>query len=284
MQEIVVVSGKGGTGKTVVSAGLAVLSENKVLADCDVDASNLHLLLSPRLVRQEDFYSGKEYYRDPAKCNNCGKCFEICRFEAITDNYDIDTINCEGCAACYYVCPNKAISSKEKLAGYFYLSDTSYGKFVHAHLNPGEDNSGKLVTRVKKEARALGKDLGAEYLIIDGPPGIGCPVNAALTGSQTALIVTEPTLSGIHDLQRIIETCQRFRMRIFIVINKADLDQRNSDKIRELAQEQKIIIAGEIPYSEQVIATVRKGKSIVQELPEHAVSSKISQIWQIIKK
>lgn len=284
MKEIVVVSGKGGTGKTVLSAGFAVLAQNKVIADCDVDAANLHLLLNPEADHKDNFFCGYEYYRQEADCTQCGKCREVCRFDAIDAEFNIDPVNCEGCAACYYACPAKAIERIEKLAGYCYFSETKYGKFIHAELNPGEDNSGKLVTKVKKEARGLAKAEQADYLIIDGPPGIGCPVNAALSGAQTAVIVTEPTLSGRHDLARIVEVCRRFQVKIFVVINKADVDERNALEIRKYCQQNGLTLAGEIPFSEDVNESLAKGKSLVESFPDHEVSRQIKFIWQEVQR
>lgn len=284
MKEIVIVSGKGGTGKTMFSASLAALVQNKVMADCDVDAANLHLLLSPTLERHELFLSGYDYHRIESRCVRCGTCKRVCRYEAINSNFDIDSLSCEGCAACYFACPKNAIETIEKVAGRCIYSDTNYGKFVHAELNPGEDNSGKLVARVKSEARRIAKENNADYLIIDGPPGIGCPVNAALTGSQVAVIVTEPTLSGIHDLNRIIKICQRFRMKIFVVINKANVDEDNNREIKKSCAELNISLAGEIPYSEAVIKTIVSGKTIIEALPNHEVSQAIQAIWHNIRQ
>lgn len=284
MKEIVVVSGKGGTGKTMFTASLAVLAQNKVMADCDVDAANLHMLLNPEFDHKDNFFCGSDYHINEADCTKCGLCRSLCRFDAISEDFVIDPVSCEGCAACYFACPQKAIGRMDKLAGYCFYSDTKYGKFVHADLNPGEDNSGKLVTKVKKEAREIAKAQNADYLIIDGPPGIGCPVNAALTGSQMAVIVTEPTLSGIHDLSRIVEICRKFKLKIFVVINKCDIDLNNAIKIKKYCEDEELILAGEIPYSEDVLNSIKEGKNIIELMPEHEASKRIKLIWQEIIK
>ncbi len=280
MQEIVVISGKGGTGKTMIVSGLAVITQKKVIVDCAAELPHLNLLLPSEFTHKENFFCGLEYYRVEADCLHCGKCQAVCQHNAIDNNYDINSLLCTECAACYTACPNKAIERLEKMVGYCSFFDTKYGNLVQADLNPGENSAGKLIAQVKKEARRIATEQNAEYLIIDGPPGIGCPVNAALTGSQLALVVTEPTLSGMHDLKRIIEVCKRFKMNIFVVINKADLDQNNNKIIKELCLELQVAIAGEIRYSETVIETINMGKSILETFPDHDVSRSLKAIWQ----
>jgi len=221
MKQITVISGKGGTGKTTITASLAKLATNFVVADCDVDAADLHLLLHPKVGEKHDFFSGKGYTIDNSKCTSCGKCRELCRYDAISEDYIIDPISCDGCGACYFVCPAGAISVKDNLAGEHYISSINGGStpFIHANLHIAEDNSGKLVALVRKESRRLAELTSAEHIIIDGPPGIGCPVNAAIVGVDLALIVTEPTLSGIHDLERIIKVAKHFNVKTKVVVN-----------------------------------------------------------------
>lgn len=283
MKEIVIVSGKGGTGKTMFTGSLAILAQNKVLADCDVDAANLNLLLNPEFDHKDNFFCGNEYYRIASECTECGKCLAVCRYGAIDENFDVDNRSCESCAACYYACPNKAIGRIEKLAGYCLFSNTSYGQLIHAELNPGEDNSGKLVTLVKKEARLIAQRQKSSHIIIDGPPGLGCPVNAALTGSQIAVIITEPTLSGIHDLKRIISVCQHFCQKTYTVINKSTLNTKNTAIIRNYCSESGVCIAGEISYSQDVFEAIQQGKNILELFPDHEVSRQIKNIWQEIQ-
>lgn len=283
MKEIVIISGKGGTGKTMLSSSFAVLAQNKVLADCDVEKSNLHLLLNSEFDHQDKFFYGKDYYRVEAECLNCGKCKAVCKYEAINDDFDINPVICEECEACYYACPNKAIERLDKLAGYCVFSETKYGKLVYGELNPGENTSVQLVTKVKKEAWLIAKEQNAEYLIIDGPSGIGGPVNVALKNSQVAIVVAEPTLSGLYDLEKIVKLCQLFKTGIFMVINKSNLDPSNNLKIKQLCNELNIKIAGEIPYSEDVLNLNINGKNIIELFPDHNVSRQIKLIWQEVK-
>lgn len=285
MKQITVISGKGGTGKTTVTAALTKLAEKFVVADCDVDAADLHLLLNPKIGEKKDFYSGKGYKIDRNKCLGCGKCRELCRYGAISADFIIDPIACDGCGACYYVCPVGAISEKENLAGEYYVSSINKGvtPFVHANLHIAEDNSGKLVSQVRKEARRMAELTGAEYIIIDGPPGIGCPVNAAIVGIDLAVIVTEPTLSGIHDLERIIDVCKHFNIRSKVVVNKYDINVENTKKIKELCVKNGSEFLAEIPYDKAVIEALIDGKTIIEKYPEHSISQEIKNIWKKIK-
>jgi len=288
MKTIVVISGKGGTGKTFFTASLAVIVKNKVMVDCDVDAANLYILLHPEIKKEAVFKGGYEAEIKQDICIRCGKCLTICRFEAIKtvkdnrgaiDRIAIDPFSCEGCGACNYWCPVEAISVKEKESGRYFISDTKYGPFVFAKLDIAAENSGKLVTKVREEACKLAEERKSDYIIIDGPPGIGCPVIASLSGTDIALIITEPTLSGISDMERVIEVAVFFGVKIKVVINKYDLNIENTKKIEKICKDKNINIAGYIPFSEKV------PESIVQTVPytefsDNAVSEQIKSIWE----
>ncbi len=285
MKQITVISGKGGTGKTTLTACLAKLANKFVIADCDVDAADLHLVLNPKQGRKQDFYSGKGYTIDKSKCLHCGLCKKLCRYDAINTNFEIDPIPCDGCGACFYVCPVKAISVKDNLAGEYYISSINAGTtpFIHANLHIGEDNSGKLVAQVRKEARRMAELTKAEYIIIDGPPGIGCPVNAAIVGVDLALIVTEPTLSGIHDLERVLAVAKHFHIPAKIVINKCNINLENTKIIEEICLQQNAPCLAKIPYDKAVIEALIEGKVILDTQPNHPISQEIKNIWQEIK-
>lgn len=283
MKQIVVISGKGGTGKTVLTASFAALAGNKIMADCDVDAANLYLLLDPKIKEREDFRSGHTAVIDPEVCVKCGKCKLLCRFGAVTDEYAIDPISCEGCGLCARICPFSAIIMEENICGELFLSETKYGPFVHAKLGIAEENSGKLVSLVRKKAKEKAEEIGAEYVIIDGPPGIGCPVIASLSNIDLALIVTEPTLSGMHDMERILEVTRHFKLDSRVVINKCDINPRNSEKIREISKKRGAEVIDELPFSETVIKAVIAGKPVV-EYSSDKMSEKIKSIWERITK
>jgi MinD superfamily P-loop ATPase len=283
MKQITIISGKGGTGKTTITAALAAITENKVMADCDVDAADLHLLLNPKILIKEPFMAGKKVEIDHAICTECGYCKEICKFQAIVENYEIDHIACEGCAACYFNCPVKAISLKDNTAGEYYVSDTAYGKMIHAKLNAAEDNSGKLVAKVREEAKKHAKIENADYIIIDGPPGIGCPVNASITGVDLVLIITEPTLSGIHDLERVLELTKHFKVPAKVVINKYDINLENTEHIEAICKKAETDCIEKIPYMEIVVEALVKGKTIVDFDPDNEVSIAIKNIWENLK-
>lgn len=234
MKQVVILSGKGGTGKTTVAAALAHLASQDssiVLVDADVDAANLELVLDPKELQRHEFEGGKLACIDAELCTACDRCAEVCRFDAVIPgekSYAIDAPACEGCASCFYQCPVEAIHMEQQIAGRWFRSDTQYGPLFHAHLFAGQENSGKLVTLVKAKARRLAMDVDAGLLIVDGPPGIGCPVIAACTGADLALLVVEPTVSGVHDLERILATSEHFGVPASVLINKADLNLKHS--------------------------------------------------------
>jgi len=281
MKQIVVISGKGGTGKTSIVASFAALAENMVIADCDVDAPDLHLLLKPIVKEKIEFRGSKVALIDKAKCTECGICMERCRFGAIKD-YEVDPILCEGCGVCVYSCPTNAITPKERISGYAYLSETKYGPMAHAKLNVAEEASGKLVTLVRNNAKALAERYGKEMVLIDGPPGIGCPVIASLGGVDLALIVTEPTLSGIHDLKRVAGVSRHFGIPSAVCINKYDLNEGNTREIEEYCQKNEIKMVGKITFDPIVTKAMVAGKPVV-EFSEGKVAMEIERLWENVR-
>ena len=256
MKELLILSGKGGTGKTTVAAALVtLLSGKKVLADADVEAANLSLVLGARPREEEPFYAGYEPQRDETLCRACGLCREKCRFEAISEDLSFDPFLCEGCGVCAWFCPEGAISMREKRVGSLLVSETDYGPLVHAELIPGEENSGKLVAEVKKRARSLA-EAGADLLLVDGPPGVACPVIASLSGAEAVLVVAEPSPSGLHDLERLSQLLRHFRLNGFVVVNKADLCPELAEKIFSFPF---LTPLGRIPFDEAVPQAVREG-------------------------
>jgi MinD superfamily P-loop ATPase len=287
IQELVVVSGKGGTGKTTVTASLAALAKTSILADCDVDAANLELLTRPSLVRREEFAGGEKAFIDPARCVGCGRCARKCRFGAIQATtvsggrrvYAVEEPDCEGCGVCAEICPRGAVTMRPVVGGEVYYSTTDYGPLVHARLRPGMGNSGKLATLVRNHARDAAKENGRNPVIIDGPPGVGCPAIASLTGATRALIVTEPTLSGIHDMKRVAELCRHFSLPACLCINKADINPLLSQTIRETASRLGIPVLAEIPTDSTVIESTRRGCPVVTVERQSPAAQAIRELW-----
>jgi len=285
MKEIVIISGKGGTGKTVITASIAALAKDKVMGDCDVDASNLYLLLHPEIKEKHDFYAGLIPSIDLEKCTNCARCQEVCRFDAIKTikgQTVIDLVSCEGCGLCALVCPVQAIQMKENHCGEWYISVTKYGPLVHARLGIAEENSGKLVTLVRENAKTIAEKNNLELIVVDGPPGIGCPLIATLSGANLAVVVTEPTLSGLHDLQRVVKVAQHFGIKTVVIVNKYDINLENSAKIEDWCQKDNIPIIGKIHFDNIITEALVKGLPVV-EYSDNTAAKEIKDVWQKIK-
>jgi MinD superfamily P-loop ATPase len=282
MKEVVVLSGKGGTGKTSIVGSFAALAKNKVLVDCDVDAADLHLVLQPATREKHEFWSGQAASIDKEKCTRCGLCQEQCRFAAIKD-FSVDTISCEGCGFCFLLCPAEAITMKENMAGHWFISDTRYGTLVHARLGIARENSGKLVALVRQRARTMAEKEEANYIISDGPPGIGCPVISSLSGANLALLVTEPTLSGIHDLGRVLGVCHHFGVPALVCINKCDINEDNTRRIEKFCQGQGVEVAARIPFDRAVTEAMVAGLPVV-EYRQNGVSRQIEALWELVSK
>lgn len=288
MKELVVISGKGGTGKTSLTASFAVLAERPVVADCDVDAADLHLVLSPQVKQRNEFYSGHEAIIQQKTCINCGICSRHCRFDAINLNtngtgiefFSIDPISCEGCGVCVFFCPVHAIDFPEKLCGEWMISDTRYGPMVHARLGIAAENSGKLVSIVRREARRIAQEGNHPLIIVDGPPGIGCPVIASLTGADLVLAVTEPTVSGEHDLERILSLARHFKIPTMVCVNKWDINKEMTERIEDKALQAGAQLAGRIRYDRAVTYAQMQGKAVV-EIEADCVED-IKNIWNLL--
>ncbi len=280
MKELVVLSGKGGTGKTSLVGCFAALGSSKVLADCDVDAADLHLLLQPSVKEKREFWSGQTALIDEKLCTHCGMCETVCRFNAIKD-FVVSPLACEGCAFCTHVCPERCITMKERMAGHWFISDTRHGPLVHAQLGIAEENSGKLVTVVRNQARIIAKKENLAHIIIDGPPGIGCPVISSLSGVNLVLLVTEPTLSGMHDLERVVGLCKHFDVPAMVCINKFDVNKENSRRIADQCRTMGIEVAAQIPFDTSVTEALVRGLSVV-EYSHNGVAGKIEALWQSV--
>ena len=278
MKQILVISGKGGTGKTTLVAGFTSLAQNAIMADCDVDAPDLHIILRPEILKKTPFYALKIPVKDESKCIECGKCREVCRFNAIDENFKINELKCEGCAACAFICPVDAIEMIDREAGKIYISKTRFGPFVHAQLNIGEEASGKLVTEVKRKAKELAESKNKGLVLIDGSPGIGCPVIASLSGVDLAVIVTEPTVSGIHDLERILGVTKHFGIKTVVCVNKFDINEKKTSEIENFCNENEINLIGKIPYDSSATKAMIELKTVI-EFSSSRVGEEVKKIW-----
>lgn len=283
MKEIVIISGKGGTGKTSITAAFAGLGPDKIMADCDVDAADLHLVLSPKVQEENDFISGELALIDPQTCTQCGLCQEKCRFEAISTDYQVKKENCEGCALCLHVCPAEAIKMEPRLCGQWFKSQTRFGPLIHATLGIGEENSGRLVTLLRKQAHDLAEKLGKDMVLVDGSPGIGCPVIASLTNTDLALVVTEPTISGVSDLKRVCSLTRHFKIKTLVLINKADLNPGLAEEIKTFCLAEEIPLIGCLPYATNFTQAQIKKQNIVEFDPQ-GIGKKVKEIWQEVEK
>jgi MinD superfamily P-loop ATPase len=289
MKELVVISGKGGTGKTSIVASFAALAKNAVFADCDVDAADLYLVLEPKIKQKSDFSGGKRATIVTEKCIGCGKCQDVCRFDAVHFNgpantlvdrtFTIDPVSCEGCKVCVEFCPVDAIEFKDAINGQWFISDTRFGPMVHARLGIAEENSGKLVTLIRKEAKRIAEEQSRNLLIIDGSPGIGCPVIASITGSDLVLVVAEPTLSGKHDLERVDELTANFGIKTLVCINKADINTEMTDRISQYAIKRGLKVVGKIPYDE-AFTKAQIMKATLIEYTGANIVEKVKAMWR----
>ncbi|MBU0639225.1 MAG: ATP-binding protein [Planctomycetes bacterium] len=291
MKELVVISGKGGTGKTSIVASFATLAENAVLADCDVDAADLHLVLDPTIVKRETFSGGSRARIMPERCTACGKCAEVCRFDAVSCRdagegkrekvYRIDPIACEGCGVCAWFCPEEAIEFAPAVNGEWFVSDTRAGPMVHAKLGVAEENSGKLVSLVREQARETARTRERDLVLIDGSPGIGCPVIASIVGADLVLVVTEPTLSGRHDLERVSDLTRYFRVETLICINKWDINEQLTLDIEALARRRGLAVAGRVRYDRAITEAQIKRQSVTEYTPDGSAAD-VRLLWEAV--
>jgi MinD superfamily P-loop ATPase len=280
MKELVVISGKGGTGKTSILAAFASLAFNKVLSDADVDAADLHLIMSPQATERHDFQAGHSAIINPEKCTACGLCRDLCRYNAISEDYTVNRMDCEGCGVCVHFCPEKAVDFPVKTCGEWYISETRFGPMVHARLGLAEENSGKLVTLVRQEARKVAEAKKLDLILTDGPPGIGCPVIASLGGASAALIVTEPTVAGRHDMERVAQLADFFRVPVTVCVNKADLNPESTRDIQQYAEQKGYEFLGAIPFDPVFTRAMVAGVTVIEYDNHTEAAAALRQIWQ----
>ena len=284
MREIVVISGKGGTGKTSVCASFAHLLENGVICDLDVDAPDMHIVLEPENELREDFMSGNEARIRSGDCTACGKCAELCRFGAVRREggaFRVDAARCEGCGVCVALCPAGAVDFPEKKSGEWYRGLSRFGPFIHAQLGPGEENSGRLVTLLKKKAAEYAGERGLDTILCDGSPGIGCPVISSLSGASLAVAVVEPTPSGRHDFMRVAELCDHFRIPVAVILNKADLNPGESAALEALCAEKGYALAGRLPFVPDVTAAMIQRKALTETASP--LAGELKHIWNRVR-
>jgi MinD superfamily P-loop ATPase len=282
MKELVVISGKGGTGKTSLMAAFASLAENKVLCDADVDAADLHLIMDPEIKESHDFQGGATAIINQDKCTECGLCRELCRWNAISEDFVVDRIACEGCGVCVYFCPEEAIDFPIKTCGEWFLSETRFGPMAHARLGIAEENSGKLVTLVRREGRKLAEEKNLDLLLTDGPPGVGCPVIASLGGATAVLIVTEPTVSGRHDMERVVQLAAHFQVPAMVCVNKFDLNPDQAQFIEDFAREKDVTVLGRIPFDPTFTKAMVQGQTIFEYDKNSKAGRAVKHIWEKI--
>ena len=279
IREIVIVSGKGGTGKTSLAAAFAALAKNGILCDADVDAADLHLLMQPEVKERTDFMGGSKAVINPDLCTGCGTCRTLCRFDAISDRYEVDPIRCEGCGVCVDFCPEQAIGFPVQRCGEWFVSDTRFGPMVHARLGIAEENSGRLVSLVRKETRQLAEERGLELILTDGPPGIGCPVIAAIGGATALVIVVEPTVSGIHDMERVVDLAAHFRVPGLVIVNKYDLNVEMTEAIEKLAVQRNLVVLGRVPFDPVFTRSMVQGQTLFEYGAETPTRQVVRDIW-----
>ena len=279
IREIVIVSGKGGTGKTSLAAAFAALAKNGILCDADVDAADLHLLMQPEVKERTDFMGGSKAVINPDLCTGCGTCRTLCRFDAISDRYEVDPIRCEGCGVCVDFCPEQAIDFPVQRCGEWYISATRFGPMVHARLGIAEENSGRLVSLVRKETRQLAEERGLDLILTDGPPGIGCPVIAAIGGATALVIVVEPTVSGIHDMERVVDLAAHFRVPGLVIVNKYDLNVEMTEAIEKLAVQRNLVVLGRVPFDPVFTRSMVQGQTLFEYGEETPTRQVVRDIW-----
>ncbi|WP_136809761.1 4Fe-4S binding protein [Desulfosediminicola flagellatus] len=282
MKEIVVISGKGGTGKTSLTASFASLAGKCVVCDADVDGADLHLLLQPRTKTRTDFMGGGLAVINGETCTECDRCRELCRFGAISENYVVDRFKCEGCGVCVDLCPEQAIDFPIQKCGEWYSCTTRIGPMVHARLGAAEENSGKLVNLVRKEARKIAEETGNDLLITDGPPGIGCPVIAAIGGATVLVVIVEPTLSGLHDMSRVIDLAAHFRVPAMVCVNKFDLNLEMTETIEEHARSRNLMLLGRIPFDPVFVQAMVQGQNIIEYADDSKTAESVREVWNNI--
>ena len=283
MKELAVISGKGGTGKTSLTAAFASLADSHLLCDTDVDAADLHLLLDPEIVETHNFIGGSKAAIIAEDCSGCGLCAELCRFSAISEDFVVDPIECEGCGVCHAFCPEQAVDFQPRKCGEWFSSMTRFGPLVHARLGIGEENSGKLVSLIRKQAQILAERRGLELIVTDGPPGIGCPVIASITGATALLIVVEPTVSGLHDMRRVAELAHHFKIPAMVCINKYDLNEEMSSVIEGEIEKGKLMTVGRIPFDPAFTRAMVEGKTIIEYDPSAKLADTVSSLWRTIR-
>jgi len=283
VKELVVISGKGGTGKTSLMAAFASLAENKVLCDADVDAADLHLLMDPDIKENHDFQGGNTAVILTDRCIECGLCRDLCRWDAISEAFIVDPIECEGCGVCVDFCPEEAIDFPINTCGEWFISSTRFGPMVHARLGIAEENSGKLVTLVRQEAKKLAEKNKLDLLITDGPPGVGCPVIASVGGASAVLVVAEPTVSGLHDMERVAQLAAHFKVPVMVCVNKFDLNFDQTEAIEKLAKENNMTIVGRVPFDPVFTESMVQGQTVLEYVGNSKIRSSINEIWRNIR-
>jgi MinD superfamily P-loop ATPase len=280
LKELIVISGKGGTGKTSLMGAFASLAENKILCDADVDAADLHLIVDPTVVQRTDFQSGNTAKINRQQCTECGTCRDLCRWDAISEEFVVNSISCEGCGVCVYFCPEKAIDFPVNTCGEWFISETRFGPMVHARLGIAEENSGKLVTLVRQQASLLAKEKKMDLIMTDGPPGVGCPVIASIGGASAVLVVTEPTVSGSHDMERVVELAAYFKVPAMICVNKFDLNPELTRDIEAYAARKGLPSLGRVPFDPAITRAMVQGKTIFEFDGQSEAAKAIRGIWQ----
>ncbi|MBP6978209.1 MAG: P-loop NTPase [Bacteroidales bacterium] len=285
--EIAVISGKGGTGKSSLTAAFATLSQKVVLVDCDVDAANLYILFNPLHDEKLEYVGSQKAVIDYTLCTHCGLCLTYCRFDAISINdgrVEISETFCDGCYLCARICPEEAITMVQNNKSRMYAGPFRKGMMIYGWLAPGEENSGKMVSRLRERAKQVAKENSIETILLDGPPGIGCPAISTITGVHTAVIVTEPSLSGLCDLERTLEVTEKFNLKVWVVINKNDINLEIRSRIKMFCKNRNVPVAGELPFDQQMVDSIVHCKSMIEWAPESSISQKIRKIWKQIHR